>query len=819
MSHNGPRTYAIALLIASSAAVSHAQTFTILGNFDGANGAAPTSLIRGADGNLYGTTEGAGTNNLQLLGSVFKITPNGGLTNLYTFCPPVGTPPGTPPDCSEGVQPPGIILGTDGNFYGTTSGGTPGTKGYYGTIFKITPAGVLTTLHYSKSDSSEGQGPGSLTQASDGNFYGTRIFGGAYQSGTIFKMTPDGTLSVLYNFGSALNSGVRPESAMIQGTDGSLYGTTLYGGVHSPNGPNGPFNGGTMFKFTPGGALGGTLAQLYNFGAIATDGVVPFSPLVQATDGNFYGLTRSGGLNGTGSIFKSASDGTVTTVYSFSGSGVDGTGGGVGALIQATDGNFYGTTNGLGGVNLGGTVFKLTPDGAFSVLHSFSSTEGTYPNAILQGADGNLYGTASLGGQGGYGIVWKIDLSTVATISALSATSANAGGPAFTLIVTGSGFLTTSLVRWNGIPLATTFIDATHLTAVVPANLIAQAGAASLAVTNSGGASSNAVTFTINPPGATTLSITSLNPAFAAAGANAFTLTVNGSGFSSGSIVQWNGAAITTTFVNANQLTAAVPAALIASPGIAAVSVMNAGSASNSISFLITSSSPATVTVSALPHFAAQGPWTFGVFVINTGTQGANFGIEFHGDDGSPVALPFAAGSISNLSGTLPAMGSAYYEASNPAAALVEGWGQVTADPSIVIQALFREDASGTDYEAAVSSNTGSKEFVIPFDATSLAGTSVPLFTGFAIANLDPVNVATLSCTARDASGKTIPNAFTATTGPPALNPLGHWAGYLFPVLTGRRGVIDCISNTTVAATALRFIGSTAFSSLPVINK
>jgi len=136
-----------------------------------------------------------------------------------------------------------------------------------------------------------------------------------------------------------------------------------------------------------------------------------------------------------------------------------------------------------------------------------------------------------------------------------------------------------------------------------------------------------------------------------------------------------------------------------------------------------------------------------------------------------------------------------------------------------VIQALFRE-AAGTQYfEAAVPSNTGSKEFEIPFDATTFAATSDPFYTGFAIANLDAATAATIACTARDPIGTLIPNAFTAATGPPQLAASGHWAGYLFPALAGKRGTIDCVSNTTIAATALRFIGTNAFSSLPVINK
>ena len=219
-----------------------------------------------------------------------------------------------------------------------------------------------------------------------------------------------------------------------------------------------------------------------------------------------------------------------------------------------------------------------------------------------------------------------------------------------------------------------------------------------------------------------------------------------------------------------------------------------------------------------LTHFAAQDVWTFGIFVINTGSTPANFSAAFCDDNGNAVGLPFASGNSTKLSQTIPAMGSAYFETLNPPGApLLSGWAQITADPTITVQALFRENASGTYYEAAVPSNAGATEFEIPFDATTFAATGDPFYTGFAAANLDPSNSDTLTCTARNQAGVAIPNAF-AGSGPPVLPPLGHWAGYQFPALTGQRGTIDCVGTTMTAALALRFIGNSAFSSLPVIN-
>ncbi len=367
---------------------------------------------------------------------------------------------------------------------------------------------------------------------------------------------------------------------------------------------------------------------------------------------------------------------------------------------------------------------------------------------------------------------------------------------------------------WNSTALTTTFASATQLTANVPANLLATAGHASVTV-SSAGVTSNAIPFTINAA-ANVLTVSGLNPAFAVAGGAAFTLTVNGTAFTAASVVMWNTTALTTTFVSATQLTANVPANLIATSVAVSVFVANGSTNSNGLFFDISLTAPSII--SALPHFAAQNIWTTGIFAVNTGNSQANFSIAFRDDSGKPLALPFATGTTNTLTGTLPPLGSAYYETGNPSGPLISGWGQVMSDPSIVIQALFRENSSGTYYEAAVPSNSGSNEFEIPFDATAFAATGDPFYTGFAIANLDAVNSATVSCTARDNTGTVIPSAFNGA-GPPPLAPLGHWAGYLFPALTGKRGTIDCTSNTTIAAMALRFIGSNAFSSLPVIDK
>jgi hypothetical protein len=220
-------------------------------------------------------------------------------------------------------------------------------------------------------------------------------------------------------------------------------------------------------------------------------------------------------------------------------------------------------------------------------------------------------------------------------------------------------------------------------------------------------------------------------------------------------------------------------------------------------------------TTSSLPHFVYGGGFVTGFYALNANDQPATFTVNFYDDTGKPVALPFTGtGPSTTLTDTLPARGLKYYEAGTYSAALVDGSGSVTATPSVTVQALMRRQGSdGSFYEAAVEPAAGYKEFQIPFDATIFTTTGAQIYTGFAIANLDSTNAAAVSCTARDSNGNIVANAVSV----PALNPLGHWANYLFPLLTGLRGTLDCTSTTTIGAIAIRAIGTNAISTLPVI--
>jgi hypothetical protein len=217
-----------------------------------------------------------------------------------------------------------------------------------------------------------------------------------------------------------------------------------------------------------------------------------------------------------------------------------------------------------------------------------------------------------------------------------------------------------------------------------------------------------------------------------------------------------------------------------------------------------------------LPQFAVGASFVTDFYVVNSGASPANFSISFYDDQGNPVVLPFAngLGNLSILSGSIPAAGAGFYEAGTPQGAPQSGSAVISSDPSITIQALFRRQAGGSYYEAAVPATAGSSEILVPFDATTFSGNGDQIYTGLAIANLDASNSANLACTARDSVGNIIPNAIPA----PTLNPLGHWAAYLFPALTGLRGTLDCTSNTTIGAIGIRALGTNAISSLPVIS-
>lgn len=340
------------------------------------DGSLPTAgLIQGSDGNFYGTTGNGGPTGE---GTVFKITPAGVYTVIFMFTG------------QDGIGPNGLVQGSDGNLYGTTSGGGPNSDG---TVFKVSPTGAMTILHSFMGGADGGGSSAALALGSDGNFYGTTTFGGASNLGTVFKITPAGLETVIHSFAGGANDGISPVAALVQGTDGNFYGTTQTGG---------PSGQGTVFKITSAGVE----AVLYSFTG-GTDGSNPYAALTQGADGNFYGTTRSGGTSNNGTMFKVTPGGVETVLHSFAGGANDGSFPQA-AVVQGADGNFYGT-NSAGGASNSGNFIKITPTGTESVIYSFNSgPEGQNPVGMIQGNDGNFYGTTHGGGIGGNGTVFKV---------------------------------------------------------------------------------------------------------------------------------------------------------------------------------------------------------------------------------------------------------------------------------------------------------------------------------------------------------------------------------------------------------------------------
>jgi uncharacterized protein (TIGR03437 family) len=290
---------------------------------------------------------------------------------------------------TNGMAPSILLQAADGNLYGETQSGGPDGSGE---IFKLTSAGTLTILASFKFPTV----PVSLMLAKEGNFYGTTNSDGINGKGTIFKMTPAGTLTTLYQF--AGDDGNYPIGGLIQGTDGSFYGTTAQGGSN-------PLGLGTIFQMTPGGAL----TTLYSFNG--SDGAWPYASLIESADGNFYGTTRFGGggpcigrgegsaiPNGCGTIFKITPGGMLATLYAFKASSDSGFP--MAPLIQGVDGNLYGTTTGAGSLAFNGTFFRISPSGVLTTLHDFTSDsqhlgESSPLTALVLGPEGSFYGATT----------------------------------------------------------------------------------------------------------------------------------------------------------------------------------------------------------------------------------------------------------------------------------------------------------------------------------------------------------------------------------------------------------------------------------------
>lgn len=444
-----------------------AQTFTTIFTFGGSDGQSPYgALIQGADGCLYGTTNSGGK---YKSGTIFRITTTGELTTIHNFC--------SQADCPDGKSPSGgLVLATDGDFYGTTDEGGANNRGM---IFQLTPEGVLSPIYSfcAQAGCPDGYNPGgNLVQASNGELYGTARNGGADSEGTLFGVTPSGIFTTIHTFCSAAecSDGAQPIGGLIQATNGMLYGTTFYGGAHGR---------GEVYQIS----LGETLKKVVSFCGDCRAGGWPESGVIQAADGNLYGTTSVPGNTGYGTVFTATTAGDIKTLYTFCAQascadGVDPQGG----LIQATDGNFYGTTA-VGGAHDGGTVFQITPQGTLTTLYNFCSesdcADGTNPVAALfQATDGNFYGTTQ-------GTVFQIATGLAPFVRMLP-TFGDAGA---TVEIFGTDLTGASSLTFNGAAAAFEMISANEIVATVPTG----ATTGTIAVVTPGGTLSSNLPFRI----------------------------------------------------------------------------------------------------------------------------------------------------------------------------------------------------------------------------------------------------------------------------------------------------------------------------------
>lgn len=397
-------TVALFIIISGTPQRASAQTESILYNFCSLSncddGEIPQAgLAIDASGNLYGTTQTGGTYNQ---GTAFKLSPTGTFTLLHTFGST--TNDGTAPEAP-------LILDSKGNLYGTTTSGGTHDKG---TVFELTPSGTETILYNFCSTGgtkcTDGSSPmAGLLRDKRGNLYGTTSTGGVYgltlTKGVVFKLSPNGTEKVLHSFGNG-SDGSTPMAGLIMDSAGNFYGTTLWGGNYNTCAEG----CGTVFKVTPAGAE----TVLYEFCAGVTsncsDATQPQAPLLRDKAGNLYGTTTVGGKNFFGTVFRISPTGTEKILHAFAGNPSDGSNP-AGGMVMDTAGNLYGTTLYGGSFGQYGIVYKITAAGKETILHNFDFNDGAFPpGGLVMDSSGNLYGTTEGGTSSAdnVGVVFKV---------------------------------------------------------------------------------------------------------------------------------------------------------------------------------------------------------------------------------------------------------------------------------------------------------------------------------------------------------------------------------------------------------------------------
>jgi len=511
LAHGAYLTVLGALSLAVGAAVPlQAQTYTDLHDFDcNVEGCQPSYPQILAQGRDGNLYGTTNAGGTSGMGTVFKMTPSGIITTLHNF------------SGADGWNPSGgLVLGTDGNFYGTTN---IGGANDLGTVFKITPAGVLTTL-YSFTGAADGANPlGGIVLGKNGSFYGATC--GFNPPWTLYSITPAGKFKVINSSYPAC-----ADSGLSLGIDGNLYGESSAGGVTGRGAP---------FRVTAAGAV----MILYSFDY--THGANPFSPVVQGNDGLIYGTTSAGGSTGAGTVFKLTIGGKITLLHEFKPSGGDDGDGPFAGLVAASDGNFYGAAEGPNsGLYPDGDLFSATSGGSYSPLYAFDSTHGTLPQATpMQHTNGKIYGVTTRGGAPEGGVFYSLDnhLPPFVYLVTMWGTAGQ------TVEILGQGFNTATGVKFGSGLASFTVVSDSYMTAVVPAD----GTTGFVAVTSPSGTLTSNRKFNVVPV------ISSIAPTSGPVGTQ---VTITGTGLTGTTKVTFGGVKAITFSVNSGtQITATLP--------------------------------------------------------------------------------------------------------------------------------------------------------------------------------------------------------------------------------------------------------------------
>jgi len=518
------RTLALVILCATAAVASASVTFKNLVAFDGTDGANPTNLtlVQGIDGNLWGTTANDGAYGY---GTIFKISPSGALTTVWSFCKESGCPDGSHPNG-------GLTLVIGGDLYGTTyNGGAHG----YGTVFRITPAGDLTTIYNfcTLSGCADGGYPrGAMIQGTNGYLYGV---GG----NVVFKISLAGKETALWDYPA---SAVYGPVNLFQASDGNFY-LTDYGRYG--------YSEGNIWKITSAGV--GT--KFYGFCQLTScaDGVAPGGPLVQGANGNLYGTASGGGAYGDGTFYELTLSGKLTTLHSFDYFTAGNLGSDpVSGVILGHDGNFYGTAayGGEGCVSGCGTVFKITPAGVLTTLHEFGdTTDGAQPWGLMQDTSGAFWGATPVGftqfetGGKNLGTAYTLGDGLGAFVELVT----SYGPVGKTIDILGQGFTGATGVTFDGVTAPFDNVSNTYMTVTVPSG----------ALTGTVEVTTFATTYKSNTIFKVTPQFTSFSPASGVVGS---TVTLTGVSLTQTSSVTIGGKAATFKVVSDTEVTAVVPA-------------------------------------------------------------------------------------------------------------------------------------------------------------------------------------------------------------------------------------------------------------------